>query len=320
MAMHTRPQWIGIDVSKATLSVAVYGAAHAQTLANEPGAIRAWLRRLPANATLAVEATNTYHFTVLELAERRGLRCYVLDGYRLNRYRESLGIRAKTDPGDAALIARFLAHEHRDLRPWQRPPKGYRSLQRLLHRRATLVRAQVALRQSLAELPELQPQITALFEQLQHLDRALSRRLRQCARESGWGADLARCEAIEGIGPLTACALVNAFHRGTFQRSDAFIAFLGLDVRVRDSGTQRGKRRLTKHGDSELRRLLHNAAMAARRSPVWAPVYERYRQRGLASTQVLVILARKLARIAFALMKNQSQYHSPLTAGSCTAT
>ena len=69
-----------------------------------------------------------------------------------------------------------------------------------------------------------------------------------------------------------------------------------------------------------LPRLLHNAAMAARRSPVWAPVYERYRQRGLASTQVLVILARKLARIAFALMKNQSQYHSPLTAGSCTAT
>jgi len=60
--MHARPQWIGIDVSQATLSVAVYGAAHAQTLANEAGAIRTWLRRLPANAALAVEATNTYHF------------------------------------------------------------------------------------------------------------------------------------------------------------------------------------------------------------------------------------------------------------------
>ncbi len=320
MAMHTPPQWIGIDVSKATLSVAVYGETHTATLANEPGAIRAWLRALPASAALAVEATNTYHFTVLELAQHRGLDCYLLDGYRLNRYRESLGLRAKTDAGDAALIARFLAHEHRDLRPWRRPPPGYHRLQRLLHRRATLVRAQVALRQSLAELPERQPQITALFKQLQTLDRALTRRLRQCARHSGWGADLARCQAIEGIGPLTACALVNAFHRGSFHCSDAFIAFLGLDVRVRDSGKRRGQRRLSKHGDAELRRLLHNAAMAARRSPTWAPFYERYRQRGLASTQALVILARKLARIAFALMKNQTQYHSPLSAGGCTAT
>lgn len=320
MAMHARPQWIGIDVSKATLSVAVYGQSHTETLVNEAGAIRAWLRRLPAHAALAVEATNTYHFTVLELAERHGLACYLLDGYRLNRYRESLGVRAKTDPGDAVLIARFLAHEHRGLAPWRRPPEGYRRLQRLLHRRATLVRAQVALRQSLAALPELQAEVAALFKQLQALDRALTRQLRQCARESGWGADLARCQAIEGIGPLSACALVNAFHRGQFTRADAFIAFLGLDVRVRDSGKHRGKRRLTKHGDSEIRRLLHNAAMAARRSPHWAALYERYRQRGLASTQVLVILARKLARIAFALMKNQTQYHPPLAAGGCNAT
>ncbi|HAB06194.1 MAG TPA: IS110 family transposase, partial [Alcanivorax sp.] len=50
--------------------------------------------------------------------------------------------------------------------------------------------------------------------------------------------------------------------------------------------------------------------MAARRHPYWASVYQRYRDRGLQTTQALVILARKLARIAFALMKNQTTYQA----------
>ncbi|OCR23576.1 transposase, partial [Pseudomonas syringae] len=59
-------------------------------------------------------------------------------------------------------------------------------------------------------------------------------------------------------------------------------------------------------------RLAHNAAMAACRSPAWRPYYESYLARGLAKTQALVILARKLCRVAFALMKNQSEYQPNL--------
>ncbi|MFJ4055433.1 IS110 family transposase, partial [Pseudomonas sp. NPDC089743] len=64
----------------------------------------------------------------------------------------------------------------------------------------------------------------------------------------------------------------------------------------------------TKRGCSEIRRLLHNAAMAASRSAAWKGVYEQYRNSGKATTQALVILARKLARVAFALMRNQDEY------------
>ncbi|MCX5511372.1 transposase, partial [Pseudomonas sp. BJa3] len=90
--------------------------------------------------------------------------------------------------------------------------------------------------------------------------------------------------------------------------SDSYIAFLGMDLRVSDSGQKNGRRRLTKRGCSEIRRLLHNAAMAASRSAAWKDVYEQYRKAGKATTQALVILARKLARVAFALMKNQDEY------------
>ncbi|WP_139271738.1 transposase, partial [Pseudomonas sp. NFACC04-2] len=111
-----------------------------------------------------------------------------------------------------------------------------------------------------------------------------------------------------------------AFMRGHFVNGDAFIAFLGLDLRPKDSGKKHSPRYLSKKGDGELRRLAHTAAMAACRSPTWKPYYESYLARGLARTQALVILARKLCRVAFALMKKQSEYRPNLTVQGSPAT
>jgi len=63
------------------------------------------------------------------------------------------------------------------------------------------------------------------------------------------------------VGPLTAMAIAATYHRGQFRNDVAFIAFMGMDVRVRESGRFRGRRKLTKKGEPELRRLLFNAAM-----------------------------------------------------------
>jgi transposase len=316
--MQVTPLLIGVDVSKAQLSITTGDGV--QTLANEPAAIRGWLRSLTGQAELAVEATNTFHLALVEHAHARGHVVYLVDGYRLSRYRDSIGGRAKTDRTDAELLLRYLQRERQDLRPWTPPPPGYRSVQRLLHRRATLVQLGVSVRQSLADVPELRHHAGALLERLQRLEALIGRRIGALLREFNAADDASRLRAIEGVGPLTAAALATAFRRGRFRSSDAFIAFLGLDVRVRESGRYQGRRRLTKQGDPELRRLLHNAAMAAARSAHWRPFYQRYLERGLRPTQVLVILARKLARVAFALMKNQSDYIPTLTLKACPQT
>ena len=308
MAMPVQSLLIGVDVSKATLAVCSDPNAPVQTLTNSSTAINRWLATLVAPACLAIEATNTFHLALVEQACQAGHTVYLLDGYRLSRYRDSIGTRAKTDTTDAQLLQRYLSHERDQLRPWEPPPAGYTALQRLLHRRAALVQARVALQQSLAGIPELKRSTTALLRQLSRLDLLIQQRLRQTLMQFHWNTDCQRCQAIEGIGPLTACALTMTFQRGHFKNSDAFIAFLGLDVRVRDSGSFRGRRKLTKQGNPELRRLLFLAAMQASRSATWKPFYQRYLDRGLAKIQALVILARKLARVAFALMKNQTIY------------
>lgn len=308
MAMRVEPLWIGVDVSQRDLVIARADQPGVQTVVNERAGIAAWVQSLPRRAAIGLEATNSFHLGVIEQARRCGHTVYLLNGLRLARYRESLGGRAKTDASDARLILRYVEHEASGLRPWTAPAQGYAEIQRLLHRRACLVRARVALQQSLREVPELHERSHALLREFTDLDRHIQKRLHELLRGAGWVEEALRCQAIEGIGALTATALTSAFHRGRFRSADAFIAFLGLDVRVRESGRYHGRRRLTKQGDPELRRLLYLAAMQAARQPAWRDFYQRCLHRGLRKIQALVALARKLARVAFALLKNRTIY------------
>ncbi|WP_110258261.1 hypothetical protein [Undibacterium pigrum] len=61
-----------------------------------------------------------------------------------------------------------------------------------------------------------------------------------------------------------------------------------------------------------LRRLLFNAVMAAAKSKVWAPAYQHYRQLGWPSTATMMIIARKILRIAFTLFKNKTDFNPDL--------
>ena len=307
MAMQVEPRTVGVDVASDELVISVDGE-NPFSLENTPAAIRRWLRGLHGPLRLALESTGVFHLELACQAHARGHAVYVIDGYRLNRYRESVGGRAKTDASDARLLVRYLRNEGADLRPWLPPSRDYRALQRLLHRRATVVRARTALQQSLRDVPGLKTTLQATLRQLDRTTAAIERRIRETLIRAGWQHHARRCRQIEGIGPVTAAALVMAFSRGRFANSDAFIAFLGLDVRIRDSGKKRGRRRLTKQGDGELRRLLYLAAMQAKARPAWQAFFQRHLDRGLSRVQALNVLARKLARVAFALMKNETDY------------
>lgn len=318
MARQVQPLWVGIDVSKAKLDIATSATQNLTSLANDPKSIRRWLKTFTGPVCIALEATNTFHLELATQAHARGLTVYLLDGYRLNKYRESIGGRAKTDASDARLLLRYVRHEHDSLRSWEPPSKGYTTVQRLLHRRAVLIQARTTLRQSLAGMPELKTSVAAMLRKMSHLDALICKRLHKALSELDWAHDARRCEGIEGIGPITSAALTMVFHRGTFKSADAFIAFIGMDVRVRESGTFRGRRKLTKKGDPELRRLLYMAAMKACTSPPWKPYYERALARGMSRIQALVALGRKLARVAFALLKTGSTYGPKLPGEGCT--
>ena len=308
MAMVTAVRYLGCDVSQAWVDIGEGGSV--QRLENKLPALRRYFRSLAGPVKVAVEPTQRYHLLVIEAAELAGHVVYLVDAYRLSRYRDAVGVRAKTDQADALLLSRYLRAEVDSLRRWQAPPKAVQRLRQLLQARARVTQSKVALDQSLRGIGSLTATRQALLRRLDAALAVIDRQLRRCLEASDYAGAARRCQAIPGVGALNAASLVSTYYRGVFRSADAFVAFMGLDVRVRDSGRYRGRRKLSKRGDPEVRRLLFNAARAAARTARWKGYYERLRSRGLSATAAHVALARKLARVAFALLRDGTEYRA----------
>jgi transposase len=304
---------VGVDVAKNELVIYHAELDLLEAIPNNKASINKWLKALSGPVAIAIEATNIYHLEFADLAYESGCVIYMVGGYELKHYREGVKVRAKTDALDAKLLARYLKNEHEELHPWTPPSPLYRQLLSLFRRRAALVHARVSLVQSWANEPLLKTAFAAQVKSMQQLEVLIEKTIKEHMKEAGLLGQLKRCLKVEGIGFLTGARLITAFQRGDFRNADAFIAFLGMDLRVSKSGQKDGRRSLTKRGDPEARRLLHNAAMSASRTKAWKSFYEDQRARGFSTTQALVMLARKLARVVFALLKGQSEYQAKVS-------
>jgi transposase len=303
---------IGVDVAKDTVVIAQAGDAP-RTLANRRAELLAWLKTVPSGSRLAMEATGRYHGLLADLADSLGFEVYVLNPKDVHYYAKGLGRRGKTDRVDAQVIARYLAKEHEQLRVYHTPSPEQRELDQILLRRARVVALRGALRASVQDLPLVAAELTEALHKLEALILRLDQRrdalIAACpARQQ----DHERLQSIVGVGPLVGAALGQALQRIPFGNADAFVAYTGLDPRPMDSGQKSGRRRLSKRGPAELRRLLYNAAMSAAKTKTWRPFYERQRAKGLSTTAALVILARKIARIAWSIHRHHTTFN-PLT-------
>jgi transposase len=295
----------GVDVASGHLDIAAHGIQAVKRIANTPAAIKQWLRSMPAGSKVGLESTGIYHLELARLAHQHGLVVYVLNPRDIKKYSQGLGQRGKTDRLDAKVIARFVQHEHGELRPWQPLTEQQQWLDELLRERALVQKQRAGLKQSMAHRPMLKDVMAPLLQvQTATLDR-LEKMICQAACElTGGKVAFRSLISIPGVGVLTASALLRLFDRAKGASADAIVALIGLDPRPMESGNRKGIRRLSKRGDSETRRLLYNAGMAGAKTDTWRPVFERERAKGLPATAALMVLARRLVRIAYSLFKS----------------
>ncbi len=116
--------------------------------------------------------------------------------------------------------------------------------------------------------------------------------------------------SMKGIGEITAAGLVGEvadFHG--FQTGPEILKMAGFNLYEISSGKHQGRRRITKMGRPYLRKLLYFAALnTVRKGGIMHGDYQRYLQRGMPKTKALVVIARKLLRILFALVRDHSYY------------
>lgn len=301
--------FIGIDVSKAELVIALSSRRRVTSVANDAASIDRWLRQVPSDALIAMESTGRYHGLLAHMASQAGLKVYVLNARDVYFYARALGTRAKTDSVDADVIARYLAEHHARLHPWQAASSLQQRLQQLLSRRAQLGVAQAALKQLVAGIDARDINASALYSAFDDLLQTIEAKVQELIASDAQLADgCQRLRTITGIGPQSAALLTTLFSRFQFANADALVAYCGLDPRPNDSGTQRGQRRLSKKGPPLLRRQLYMAGFAASRSKALQPLYRALRAKGFAATEAFLILGRKLLRVAFAIWNSTASF------------
>lgn len=316
--MSTTESFYGIDVAKAELVIARKGEPGIHAIANEAVAISAWLQSLPPGSTVAVESTGRYHRLVIELAAASGCTAYVLNAKDVSFYAKALGGRSKTDRVDAHVIARFIAEHHEELHRWERAEPRATEIWELLLRRADIVKHRTSLRQTMRDTPAIAAAAKQFDDGFKDLLKALDERIGELQEDDVEMARAsARMQTITGVGPQGGAMLAALFSRIAFANADALVAYSGLDPRARDSGQKKGKRRLSKRGPPALRRQAYLMATAAAKSKLFKPLYLALKARGLASTQALVVMARKLLRIAFAVWRSGRPFDEAVMARKC---
>jgi len=299
---------IGVDVAKAELVIGEVDHPEYQgSIANESVPIKKWLSRLPGHARIAVESTGRYHALLVDLAQAQGFEVYVLNARDVHYYARALGQRGKTDRMDAQLISRYLREHHARLHPFAAGSAAQREIRKLLAGRTRVVVQRQSLLRSLKDLAGVQTaSLTAqLDEVLKQIDQRIAALI---ASEANLAEAARRLKTITGVGSLGAAWLASLFERVRFTNSDAVVAYSGLEPRPRESGQWRGRRKLSKRGPADLRRLLYMMAVSASHSKVFASYHRALRARGLSGTASIVVLARRLLRIAFAVWKTKTSF------------
>ena len=296
------PTYLGIDVSKLHLDLSYRGQA--QRLANTQKAILRWLKTLPAEVVLVCEASGGYEALLLSLAHAAGRPIVLLNARQVRDFANAKNRLAKTDTIDAALIAEFA--QTFQPQPLSVPDPLQQELSALVKHRSQLL-TQITQNKNLAgaladkKLLRLIAQTVAFLQrQVAKLESFMAAKV---AQSPALHAKVELLQQVQGVGTLTATALVALMPELGSLSDPQAAALAGVAPFNRDSGQFRGQRHIS-GGRSPVRSFLYMAALvASRHNPVLKPLYQRLLARGKAKKLALTVLMRKLILLINNLLK-----------------
>jgi transposase len=314
---------LGIDVSKATLEVVGLAKADVwkRTIDNQLREIERLAQALIKAGyvgKIVCESTGHYHLLLALVFARYGLDLRIVNPLQSSKHQTARIRKTKTDPVDGYVLATMCETE-RDL-PKAAHLQSNQVLARLRQGQLQSLGKQIQrLDRSLATYRETYEKleleggqaiemIDAGLVQLQRAKKQLEAELESAYLELAETEDVAQLRVVPGYSDLMSSMVAGVFDRDV--KSDrSWVAFAGLDVSVRESGTWKGRGKLTKRGNSFIRKRLFNAAWGAKMNyPEVRRYYEQLRSQGRHYVEALCIIAKKLLRIAYAILVNGKTY------------
>ena len=310
----TRVQvFVGIDVSKAQLDVALRPEGRFAAPNTEVGIAQVLTRLQAVSPTLVVlEATGGLEIPLTGALAAAGMPVVVVNPRQVRDFAKATGKLAKTD----ALDAQTLAHFAEVMRPEPRPlpDEQTQTLAALLTRRRQLVEMLTAEKNRLASArtpvrKSLRTHITWLERELSHTDSDLAHAIRE---SPVWREKEELLQSTPGVGPVvTTTLLANLPELGTLTAKQ-IAALVGVAPFNRDSGTLRGTRTVW-GGRAQVRAVLYMGTLVATRfNPVIRAFYQRLCAAGKPKKVALTACMRKLLIILNAMLKHRTPWRPEL--------
>jgi len=304
---------VGIDVSKDRLDVHVRPAGESFAVARDAQGLDALITRISPLGVhaVALEASGGFESMVAASLQAANLPVIVVNPFQVRAFAQALGIRAKTDTIDAAVIARFIEATKPQIRPL--PDAQTRLLANLVARRRQIVQMIVAERQREPQLPtrllrrSAARLIKALEKELAVLDKSIDDAIRGSPI---WRENEQLLKSVPGVGPVTARTLLAEMPElGKLSRRQ-IASLAGLAPWTRQSGRWKGKF-FTGGGRAPVRSALFMAAMVGIKHN---PLLKAFHQRLIAARKpkmvALIAVARKLLTILNAIVRDKSPWQT----------
>jgi len=308
--------FVGIDVSKDSLDIHVRPSGESFSCRNKAKAFKSLAKRLSKFKPIAVvfEATGNYEALAAYYLFDAGFPVSIVNPRNTRNFARSLGLLAKTDRIDAAVIAQFAEAVRPQLR--KLPEKEEYLLKELVARRAQLLAMRTAEsnRFHQANTKDIQKSIKQVIKllnkQLGNVDDEMKRRIKDTPM---WRVKDDLLQSVPGVGPATAtCLIASLPELGKLNRRE-IASLVGVAPMNRDSGLFRG-RRMTGGGRTDVRTKLFMATLvASRRNPVISRYYQHLQAKGKKKMEALVACMRKLIVILNTMLKNNTRWNEHLT-------
>ena len=318
--------FVGIDVSKATLELALDDSAKTQTLGNDDVGVTAVIDRLePVRDRVAVvllEATGGLEHRAAVALCARGFAVMVVNPRQAHDFAKALGYLSKTDSTDAKALSHFArtlhTSERRERLLYKLPTPEQETLLAMVTRRAQLVGMRVAESNRLdsahaSQRKSILAHLKVLDRQIDQIDDDAQRHLKGHFKDK-----LALLKGLKGVGPGTQAMLMAALPElGTLTHRE-IAKLVGVAPLNCDSGKFKGKR-TTWGGRANVRAALYMAALSASRfDPTIKAFYQRLLLAGKPKKVALTACMHKLLTIINAVIKSgnpwQAAYPQPANA------
>ena len=316
MTIMEQETYVGVDVSKDRLDIAVLDQKQIVQVANTKKGIAAFTRRMRnlKPKLIIVEATGGYEELVVHGLYAAGLPVALVSPQRVRQYARARGVLAKTDKLDAQNLAEY--GKHIQPRLFVAKSESGRRLSALVGRRRQLGDLHKAEKNRLRTASiDIKGSIHRVIEYLAAEMKGMEEEIDKfMAEHKDFQEQEQLLRSAKSIGPVTAATLLADLPElGKLDRKQ-IAALVGVAPMNHDSGRKRGYRK-TKGGRPEVRSVLYMSALSAiRYNPTLKAQYDQLVKRGKEKKVAITACMRKMLTILNAMMRDQVPFREMVIA------